>query len=134
MLNMCNNEIHIKIGGDHGGGSFKMSYQIANVANPNSKDNTTVFSLFEAKDYRINLKSGLTRFSDQIKELQLIKWRYTVLSLSQNFDFYMVREKILFSFTFQNSSVSSKFVSSKYVHEKNYKNVEKYVKIPMKVN
>ena len=81
MLNMCNNEIHIKIGGDHGGGSFRMSYQIANVANPNSKDNTTVFSLFEAKDYRINLKSGLTRFSDQIKELQLIKWRYTVRSL-----------------------------------------------------
>ena len=23
-----NDEIHIKIGGDHGGGSFKMSYQV----------------------------------------------------------------------------------------------------------
>ena len=37
------NEIHIKIGGDHGGGSFKMSFQVANVGNPNRKDNTVVF-------------------------------------------------------------------------------------------
>ena len=37
------NEIHIKIDGDHGGGSFKMSFQIANVENPNRKDNTVVF-------------------------------------------------------------------------------------------
>ena len=33
-----NNEIHIKIGGDHGGGSFKMSYQTGNTENPNSKN------------------------------------------------------------------------------------------------
>ena len=32
------NEIHIKIGGDHGDGSFKMSFQVANVENPNRKD------------------------------------------------------------------------------------------------
>ena len=36
------NEIHIKIGGDHGGGSFKISFQVANVENPNQKDNTVV--------------------------------------------------------------------------------------------
>ena len=42
-----NNEIHMKIGGDHGGGSLKMSYQIANVQNSNSTDNTIVFSIFE---------------------------------------------------------------------------------------
>ena len=55
------NEIHVKIGGDHGGGSFKMSYQVANtlaVYNPNSKENTIIFSTFEAKDYRVNLKVG----------------------------------------------------------------------------
>ena len=27
-------EIHVKIGGDHGGGSFKMTYQVANVGQP----------------------------------------------------------------------------------------------------
>ena len=53
------NEIHVKIGGDHGGGSFKMSYQVANTNNPNSKENTIIFSTFEAKDYRVNLKVGL---------------------------------------------------------------------------
>ena len=37
------NEIRIKIGGDHGGGSFKMSFQVDNVENPNRKDNTVVF-------------------------------------------------------------------------------------------
>ena len=65
-----NSEVHVKIVGDHGGGSFKMSYQIASVANPNSKDNKLVFSLFEAKDYRINMKTGLSRLAQQIDELQ----------------------------------------------------------------
>ena len=37
------NEIHIKIGGDHGVGSFKMTFKVANVENPNRKDNTVVF-------------------------------------------------------------------------------------------
>ncbi|XP_047140285.1 uncharacterized protein LOC105850260 isoform X1 [Hydra vulgaris] len=59
-------EIHIKIGGDHRGGSFKMSYQVANVATPNSKNNTTVFNIFEAKDYRANLKISLSRHIDEI--------------------------------------------------------------------
>ena len=69
-----NNEIHVKFGGDHGGGSFKMSYQIVNTNKPNSKSNTTVFSLFEAKDYLVNLKVGLGRFSQQIDSLQTILW------------------------------------------------------------
>ena len=70
-----NNDVHVKISDDHGGGSFKMSYQIANVANPDSKDNTLVFSLFEAKDYRINMKTGLSRFAQQIDELRSMMWR-----------------------------------------------------------
>nr|XP_047144594.1 uncharacterized protein LOC124818114 [Hydra vulgaris] len=68
-------EIHVKIGGDHGGGSFKMSYQIANVSKPNSKNNSTVFNIFEAKNYRANLKIGLSRHIDEIRQLQTIKWR-----------------------------------------------------------
>ena len=39
---LIKNEIHIKIGGDHGGSSFKMSFQVAHVENPNRKDNTVV--------------------------------------------------------------------------------------------
>lgn len=70
-----NNEIHIKVCGDHGGGSFKASYEIVNVDKPNSKDNTVVFSIFEAKDYRSNLKIGLLRFKSQIDRLQEMEWR-----------------------------------------------------------
>ena len=85
-----NKEVHVKISGDHGGGSFKMSYQIANVANPNSKDSTLVFSLFYAKDCRINIKAGLSRFAQQIDELQNMMWRLTtifyfmIISLTQD--------------------------------------------------
>ena len=69
-----NDEIHVKIVGDHGGGSFKTNYQICNTDKPNSKDNTLVFSLFEAKDYRSNLKIGLSRFRQQIDEIQAMNW------------------------------------------------------------
>ena len=68
-------EIHVKIGGDHGGGSFKMSYQICNTNNPNSKNNSIVFSLFEAKDHRTNLVVGLSRFQEEIEEIQAMFWQ-----------------------------------------------------------
>ncbi|XP_065656336.1 uncharacterized protein LOC136081893 [Hydra vulgaris] len=68
-------EIHIKIGGDHGGGSFKMSYQVVNQNQPNSKSNSFVFSTFEAKDYRVNLKVGLSRYTQQVDEMQKMVWK-----------------------------------------------------------
>ena len=64
------NEIHLEIGGDHGGASFKMSFQVANVVNPNRKDSTVVFSIFLAKDYRVNIKLALEFFKIQMKGLQ----------------------------------------------------------------
>ncbi len=51
--------IWVKIGGDKGGGSFKMAFQICNVLHPNSPDNTGVFCAFEAPDNRTNLYIGL---------------------------------------------------------------------------
>ena len=38
--------LFIKNGGDYDGGNFKMSFQVANVYNPNCKDNIVVFNLF----------------------------------------------------------------------------------------
>lgn len=61
------------MGSDHGGNSFKACYQVCNTNNPNNKDNTVIFSLFEAKDYRCNLKIGLGRFKEQIDQLQQTK-------------------------------------------------------------
>ena len=63
-------EIQIKIGGDHGDDSFKMGYQVANVKNPNRPSNTVVFSFFYGKDTRANLKTGLSRFKPHVAMLQ----------------------------------------------------------------
>ena len=38
----------LKVGGDKGGKTFKMSFQIVNTKAPNSTTNTCVFSIFEA--------------------------------------------------------------------------------------
>ena len=67
-------EIHVKIGGDMGGGSFKMTYQIANVNNPNKLDNTVIFSIFETKDSRANLRICLERFKAHISKLETLTW------------------------------------------------------------
>ena len=83
MLHECNllvshpfipdDEIHVKIGGDHGGGSYKMSYQIANVSNPNKLDNTVIFSIFEAKDSRANLRLCLERFKAHVSKFNMVQ-------------------------------------------------------------
>ena len=67
-------EIFLNIGGDHGGGSFKMSFQIANVYNPNKAENTVVFSILEAKDNKSNLMLCLERFKTHIAKFSQVKW------------------------------------------------------------
>lgn len=79
-----NMEIHVKIGGKHGGGSFKMPYQIANCYNPNSTDNTIVFSTFEAKEFWSYIKIWLTQFPEQVKAFQSMIWKQVLLLLSEN--------------------------------------------------
>ena len=66
--------IHIKIGGDHGGNSFKMGYQVGNVMHPNRKENTVIFCLFEGKDTRSNLRTCLARYRTQIEMLGKVKY------------------------------------------------------------
>ncbi|XP_065682055.1 uncharacterized protein LOC124811292 [Hydra vulgaris] len=52
-----------------------MSYQIVNQNQPNSKSNSFVFSTFKAKDYRTNLKVGLSRYTQQVDEMQKMNWK-----------------------------------------------------------
>ena len=54
-------EVHIKIGGDHGQGSFKISYEIGNVKVDNKLQNTVI-------DSRVNLHICLDRFKPQIQK------------------------------------------------------------------
>eukprot|EP00117_Sycon_ciliatum_P000806 scpid26705/ scgid6721/ E3 ubiquitin-protein ligase NRDP1; RING finger protein 41 len=61
--------IIVKIGGDHGGKSFKMAFQIANHVHPNALENTVPFLLFAAKDSPANMATALQPFQAQIREL-----------------------------------------------------------------
>ena len=70
-------EVWVKVGGDKGATTFKMSFQIGNTPNPNSIENTCVFTVFEAKDTRSNLRVALERYVPQISAIQKESWRYT---------------------------------------------------------
>ena len=70
-----NDELWVKIGGDTGGGTFKMNFQIVNIESPNSPQNTCVFAIFEAKDTTTNLHVALDRFKDDIGSLSETQWK-----------------------------------------------------------
>lgn len=69
------NEIWIKLGGDKGGKTMKLSFQICNSAHPNSPTNTCVFLAFEASDTRSNLHVAMDRYKTQIQDLKDLTWR-----------------------------------------------------------
>ena len=54
------------------------------TANPNSKQNTIVFNILEAKDRKTNLKTALTQYKPQVADLQVTQWRYTLLLIIYN--------------------------------------------------
>ncbi len=74
--NIPDDEIWLKIGGDKGGGSFKMNFQVVNVAHPNSPENTLYFCVFEASDTLTNLHIALDKYRDQRNSLESQTWRY----------------------------------------------------------
>eukprot|EP00731_Ephydatia_muelleri_P028813 Em0020g457a len=74
-------EMWLKIGGDKGGSSYKMNFQIVNVPAPNSVHNTCVFCCFEAGDTVTNLHIALDCYKDQVAHLQGMKWRQYTLRL-----------------------------------------------------
>ena len=63
-------ECWVKVGGDHGGKLFKLSFQIANVLNPNSVHNTVPFLVFGAKNTAENLTTACKPYRDQLLSLQ----------------------------------------------------------------
>lgn len=68
-------EMWLKLGGDKGGGTFKMCFQLLNVPSPNASDNTCAFTMFEAPDTYTNLQIGLQRYADVFKEIESKTWR-----------------------------------------------------------
>ena len=75
------NEIWIKIGGDHGGGNFKFSMQVANTASPNATSNTIPVCIFQEKDTAANLETALGRYREQIIQLQKSSWKGKALKV-----------------------------------------------------
>ena len=69
------NEIWLKVGGDKGGGNFKICFQVVNRAHPNSPDHTTVFACLEADDSLANRHLVLDQYRQDISELQGMTWR-----------------------------------------------------------
>eukprot|EP00117_Sycon_ciliatum_P007256 scpid43741/ scgid10443/ len=69
-------EIWLKLGGDHGGGSFKFVMQIANVATPNSLSNTIPLCVFEAQDTPAYLEIALRMYRPDVESLRsTTKWK-----------------------------------------------------------
>lgn len=68
-------QIWIKLGGDKGGGLFKMIFQIVNTPKLNSVHNTCVFSCFEADDTVTDLHVALDRFRSEVDHISTMKWR-----------------------------------------------------------
>ena len=64
-------EVWLRLGGDKGGGYFKMNFQIATTQTPNSVNNTCVFTCFEASDTLSNLHVALDRFRDEVANIHV---------------------------------------------------------------
>lgn len=65
----------MKVGGDKGGKTFKMSFQIVNTKAPNSTTNTCVFSISEAIDSVTNLKVIGDKYGEEIGNLDKHTWK-----------------------------------------------------------
>ena len=63
-------QIWLKVGGDHGGGSFKMSLQMANIKSPNFKHNTFMICMANATDSGFNLREILSTYRREIDALE----------------------------------------------------------------
>lgn len=72
---MPEDEIWVKIGGDKGGGSFKMNFQILNIPTPSSHQNMCILVMFQASDTTVNLHVALDRYKEDNKSLQGKKWK-----------------------------------------------------------
>ena len=68
-------EIYIKVRGDHGRGSFKFMLQVGNVKLPNSKLNTFMMAIINAKDSHKNLERILLPYKQQLDNLSKMTWK-----------------------------------------------------------
>ncbi len=83
-------EIWIKFGGDHGKSSFKLTMQVVNVKNPNSKTNTIVLAMANVKDTYENLQLLMSSVQLQLEDLKTLQWNGKKIKMFVfgDYDFY----------------------------------------------
>ena len=82
-------EVWIKIGGDHGVNSLKLTLQIVNTEHPNSKRNTIVIAMAQVRDTHTNLERLFENMhlQEQILALQDHKWQGKSMKIFLNGDY-----------------------------------------------
>ena len=80
-------EVWVKVGGDHGRDSFKLCVQILNVSNPNAKGCTSILCIAECKDSMDNRRLLLEQHNEQIQKLSGMQWRDKTIILFQFGDY-----------------------------------------------
>ena len=84
---MPEDKIWLKIGGDHGGNSFKICLQVNNLEKQNAKQNTMVIDCMPAKDLHENLKNLTAIYKDHFKALQKEHWKKKKIRLFLSGDY-----------------------------------------------
>ena len=74
-------EICLKVGGDKGGSTFKLSVQLANALAVNSIKNTYVITCYQGTDTLANLQVAISRYREQLQELVSTGWKYEIAHL-----------------------------------------------------
>ena len=72
-------EIWIKVGADKGGtpvSTVKFNFQITNVREPNSIDNTVNFACYEGADSITNITMAMDLMEGQLERVKEMTWRY----------------------------------------------------------
>ena len=80
-------EVWVKVGGDHGRDSFKLCLQILNVNNPNAKGCTSIICIAECKDSMENLQLLLSQHNPQIQTLSGMQWQNKTIRVFQFGDY-----------------------------------------------
>ena len=70
--------IFVKVGGDKGQGSMKLTLQVCNVPKPNSPDNTLIITQFEANDTYANLAVTMDGIQHQLEDIDGCQWIHSV--------------------------------------------------------
>ncbi|XP_072016386.1 uncharacterized protein [Amphiura filiformis] len=65
-----NDEYWIKIGGDKGGCSTKLTMQLVNQREPNSRDSTNIIAMFNGTDTTENMQKVYGLYNEQLANLQ----------------------------------------------------------------